>query len=77
MIPAKAKGLSAAIYTQLSDVEQETNGFVTYDRAVVKMDEKRVQAVNAQLSDAKRPAEEPAQALTELTPEKMEQQTQA
>ncbi len=29
VIPAKAKGLSAAFYTQLSDVEQETNGFVT------------------------------------------------
>ena len=52
VIPAKAKGLSAAIYTQLSDVEQETNGFVTYDREVVKMDPSRVCAINVRLSDA-------------------------
>lgn len=37
IIPAKAKGLAAAIYTQLSDVEQETNGLVTYDRNEVKV----------------------------------------
>ena len=53
VIPAKEKGLSAAVYTQLSDVEQETNGFVTYDREVVKFDLERVKAINAKLSDAK------------------------
>ena len=31
-------GASAFVYTQLSDVEEETNGLVTYDRAVVKVD---------------------------------------
>jgi len=31
-----AKGLSAAVYTQLSDVENEVNGFVTYDRTTVQ-----------------------------------------
>jgi hypothetical protein len=31
------KGLSAAIYTQTTDVEVEVNGLMTYDRAVVKM----------------------------------------
>ena len=36
--PAKEKGLSAAVYTQLSDVEDEVNGLVSYDRAVVKTD---------------------------------------
>lgn len=30
--PYVKKGLCAAIYTQLSDVEDETNGFLTYDR---------------------------------------------
>ena len=35
--PAKAQGLSAAVYTQLSDVEDELNGLVTYDRKVVKI----------------------------------------
>ena len=35
--PAYAKGLSAAIYTQLSDVEDELNGLLTYDRAKEKL----------------------------------------
>lgn len=37
--PAKKAGLSASVYTQLSDVEQELNGLVTYDRLSVKLDE--------------------------------------
>jgi beta-galactosidase/beta-glucuronidase len=41
----KARGLSAAVYTQVSDVEAETNGLMTYDRAVVKLPAE-VQAVN-------------------------------
>ncbi|NLI54673.1 MAG: glycoside hydrolase family 2 [Clostridiales bacterium] len=64
IIPAKAKGLCAAVYTQLSDVEQETNGFVTYDREEVKLDVVRVRAINAALSDAPKDeaeAAEPAQ----------------
>jgi beta-galactosidase/beta-glucuronidase len=32
------KGLSAAVYTQLTDVETEANGLLTYDRAVLKVD---------------------------------------
>ena len=64
VIPAKAKGLSAAIYTQLSDVEQETNGFVTYDREIVKMDTTRVRSINAQLSDTPKLAE-----ITNQTPD--------
>lgn len=31
------QGLSAAVYTQLSDVEHELNGLVTYDRSIVKL----------------------------------------
>ena len=31
-------GLSGAVYTQLSDIEEEVNGLVTYDRRVVKID---------------------------------------
>ena len=42
-------GLSAAIYTQTTDVENEANGFVTYDRAVVKMDEARVREATARI----------------------------
>ena len=36
--PLLARGLSAAIYTQLSDVEDETNGLLTYDREIKKVD---------------------------------------
>ena len=35
--PAHEKGLAAAVYTQLSDVEDEVNGLMTYDRKVVKI----------------------------------------
>ena len=37
IIPAWEKGLSAAIYTQVSDVEGEVNGILTYDREVEKL----------------------------------------
>lgn len=39
-------GLSAAVYTQTTDVETEANGLLTYDRAVLKVDLDRVAAVN-------------------------------
>jgi predicted amidohydrolase YtcJ len=39
-------GLSAAVYTQITDVETEANGLMTYDRAVVKVDLERAAAVN-------------------------------
>lgn len=35
--PAKMEGLAAAVYTQLSDVEDELNGVLTYDRKVEKV----------------------------------------
>lgn len=35
--PLIEKGLSGVVYTQLSDVEEEVNGLVTYDRKVVKI----------------------------------------
>ena len=41
-----AKGLNALVYTQLTDVETEANGLLTYDRAVIKVDLDRVAAVN-------------------------------
>ena len=43
---ARDKGLNAAVYTQLTDVETEANGLVTYDRAVLKVHVPRVAAVN-------------------------------
>jgi Glycosyl hydrolases family 2, sugar binding domain/Glycosyl hydrolases family 2/Glycosyl hydrolases family 2, TIM barrel domain len=43
---AKDKGLGAAVYTQITDVEHEVNGFMTYDRKFEKMDFQRVRAAN-------------------------------
>jgi beta-galactosidase/beta-glucuronidase len=40
------KGLSAAVYTQTTDVEVEVNGLMTYDREMIKMDWTRVAAAN-------------------------------
>lgn len=37
LLPLVRSGLSAAVYTQLSDVEEETNGFLTYDRKAKKV----------------------------------------
>lgn len=42
----KYKGLSVSVYTQTTDVEHEVNGLLTYDRAIEKMDVKRVSEIN-------------------------------
>jgi hypothetical protein len=41
-----AKGLNALVYTQITDVETEANGLLTYDRAIIKVDLDRAAAVN-------------------------------
>jgi len=43
-------GMSAGVYTQLTDVEAEVNGLFTYDRAVLKFDAGRLAAVNRGLA---------------------------
>jgi len=43
------KGLSAAVYTQTTDVEQETNGLMTYDRKVIKIPVIKLKQVTDQL----------------------------
>lgn len=45
-----AQGLTAAVYTQTTDVEIEVNGLMTYDRKVVKIDPERVKKHNALLA---------------------------
>lgn len=46
-LPAlKARGLAAAVYTQITDVEGEINGLVTYDRKVVKIPEEKLRAIH-------------------------------
>lgn len=46
------RGLSGVVYTQLTDVEGEINGFLSYDRAVEKMDFKAVRQVHDRLIGA-------------------------
>ena len=46
ILPFVQQGMSGAIYTQTTDVEGEVNGFVTYDRKVIKMDVKRIHDIN-------------------------------
>lgn len=45
----RSPGLSAAVYTQTTDVEIEVNGLMTYDRALIKMDAERIAAANRRL----------------------------
>ena len=42
-------GASAFVYTQVSDVEDEINGFYTYDRQIVKVDADRLKKLNDEL----------------------------
>ncbi len=49
ILPAKAKGLCAAVYTQLTDVEDEVNGLLTYDRRVMKIPSHVLYSINSVL----------------------------
>lgn len=49
VIPAIKKGLSATVYTQVSDVEFEVNGIMTYDRELIKLDEDMLIEINSKL----------------------------
>jgi hypothetical protein len=42
----KTKGLSASVYTQITDVETETNGLLTYDRKVLKVNPNDMKDLN-------------------------------
>ncbi len=49
LVPLIEDGLSATVYTQLSDVEDETNGLITYDREIVKVNEEQMKEANEAL----------------------------
>ena len=49
IVPAIKDGLAAAVYTQVSDVESEINGLLTYDRRVLKFDPETIKSLNAKL----------------------------
>ena len=46
IIPNIKNGLSATIYTQTSDIEEEINGIMTYDRDVIKLNETVIKEMN-------------------------------
>ena len=50
VIPLIPKGLSATVYTQVSDVENEVNGMMTYDREIVKLNEDTVRELNEKMT---------------------------
>lgn len=52
LIPLVAYGLRGCVYTQLSDVEIETNGLFSFDRRVLKPDADLLRVLNAELSAA-------------------------
>ena len=52
ILPAVRQGLSAAVLTQVSDVEDETNGLLTYDRQVLKVSEERMRKIAEKLRRA-------------------------
>ncbi len=52
ILPAVKEGLCATVLTQLSDVEDETNGLVTYDRRVVKVSAEPMQKIGKDLQKA-------------------------
>jgi hypothetical protein len=47
LLALKEKGLSAAVYTQTTDVEGEVNGMMTYDRRVSKIAPETLTRINA------------------------------
>ncbi len=68
VLPLKAQGLQACVYTQLSDVESEQNGLLTWDRRVLKPDA----AVLLRLNEALKAAE-PAGAAPSAPEERSEE----
>jgi beta-galactosidase/beta-glucuronidase len=49
LTPLVAEGLAGAVFTQLTDVEIETNGLLTYDREVIKIDAETLHRLNKAL----------------------------
>ena len=52
VLPAVEKGLCAAVYTQVSDVEDEINGLLSYDRKVNKTDKEAMLTIADKLKEA-------------------------
>lgn len=52
LVPNVGEGLSAIAYTEVCDVEDETNGLFTYDRDVLKVDGDAIRKINQELLEA-------------------------
>ncbi len=51
IIPSIKNGLAGCIYTQVSDVEDEINGLLTYDRKVYKVDESSMKEIKKKIEE--------------------------
>lgn len=49
ILPAIERGLAGTVYTQVSDVEDEINGLVTYDRHTLKLDKEKIIQLNERI----------------------------
>ncbi len=54
LVPLAEHGLCGAVYTQVSDVEDETNGLLTYDRRVCKVSSEELAEISSALQEAVR-----------------------
>ena len=52
LIPNIRRGLAASVYTQVSDIEDEVNGLLTYDRESIKVDAEKMRSENQALMQA-------------------------
>lgn len=52
ILPAIGQGLCGAVYTQLSDVEEEQNGLISYDRTSAKLDSEPMLKIRAAIDKA-------------------------
>ena len=52
ILPAIPRGLCATVYTQITDVEDELNGLLTYDREVCKLPAEALRALNSAIAES-------------------------
>ena len=52
VVAAIKQGLCASVYTQVSDVEDETNGLLTYNRRILKVDPEKMNNTAKKLYEA-------------------------
>jgi hypothetical protein len=50
-LPLVSEGLCGLVYTQIADVEDETNGLLTHDRLVEKVDAEKMREILIRFSE--------------------------